>query len=384
MSAGVSEPPPMVERTVSILVASTFPIEPTVVMVVVATFQTAAGSALMDEPSEVEAVSTALLVFAFMTVAKDEVATATLLSVFAFTTAARDEDAIPTRVSVFALIAVWLFVMAEPRDDVAVCTSLSVARLPVVSPAPVRVRVAALHTSLASVPKPVRVRTEAFQTLIGMEVASEEDAASTVAFVFVLTAVWLFVTAEPSDVEAVVTRASVFAFTIAATDEEAVCTSDNVASEPDESEAPVSVRVPFVHTSAASVPKPVRVRVPAAHTFAGIEAIEEAIVERVEPSEEDAVSTVAFVFALITAASDDEAVCIVLFVLPFMTVARDEEAVSTLLSVFAFIAVWLLVIAEPSEEDAVSTVVFVFPFTTAAIELEAMPTRVSVLLFIAV
>lgn len=123
MSAGVSEPPPIVERTVSILVASTFPMEPTVVMVVVATFQTAAGSALMDEPSEVEAVSTALLVFAFMTVAKDEVATATLLSVLAFTTAAIELDAVSTVAFVFAFIAVWLLVIAEPRDDEAVVTS---------------------------------------------------------------------------------------------------------------------------------------------------------------------------------------------------------------------------------------------------------------------
>ncbi len=232
MSAGVSEPPPIVERTVSILVASTFPIEPTVVMVVVATFQTAAGSALMDEPSEVEAVSTALFVFVFITAAKEEVATATLLSVLLFTTAAIELEAMPTRVSVLLFIAVWLAVIADPSEL------------------------------------------------------------------------------------------------------EAVVTSDWSASEPLESEAPVRVRVPFVQTSAASVPKPVRVRVPAAHTLAGMEVIEEAIEERVEPSEVEAVSTVAFVFAFTTAAS-------------------ELVAIPTRVSVFALIAVWLFEMAEPRDEVAV-------------------------------
>ena len=98
----------------------------------------------------------------------------------------------------------------------------------------------------------------------------------------------------------------------------------------------MSVLVPFVHTSAASVPKPVRVREPAAHTLAGIEVIDEAIDESVEPSEVEAVSTVASVFA-------------------FMTAASDEDAIPTRVSVFALIAVWLLVMAEPRDEVAVCT-----------------------------
>lgn len=226
------------------------------------------------------------------------------------------------------------------------------------SPAPVRVRVAALQTSLASVPNEERVRTEEFHTLIGIEVARDE--------------------------EAVVTRVSVFAFTTAAIEEEAVCTSESVAREPEESPAPVRVRVPFVHTSAAKVPKPVSVRLPAAQTLEGMSAIEAVMLESVDPSEVDAVSTAAFVFALMTAAREEDAVCTVVFVFAFMTAARDDEAVPTLLSVFALIAVWLFEIAVPREVDAASTAAFVFAFTTAAIELDAIPTRVSVLPFIAV
>ena len=47
-------------------------------------------------------------------------------------------------------------------------------------------------------------------------------------------------------------------FTTAATDVEADVTSDCVAREPELSEAPVSVRVTFVQTSAARVPNEVK------------------------------------------------------------------------------------------------------------------------------
>jgi hypothetical protein len=69
--------------------------------------------------------------------------------------------------------------------------------------------------------------------------------------------------------------------------------------------------VPFVQTSAANVPKVVRLRVPEAHTFPGIEAIElatDAIEPEIDvsvvPRDDDAVNTVAFVFAFTTAASE--------------------------------------------------------------------------------
>ena len=63
---------------------------------------------------------------------------------------------------------VWVFVfeltarvpaeMAVLSEDDADCTSDKVAREPDVRPAPVRVRVAADHTSVANVPKVERLR----------------------------------------------------------------------------------------------------------------------------------------------------------------------------------------------------------------------------------
>ena len=71
-----------------------FPIEPVLVSVVVATFQTFAGSDVMDDaieesetPSDVDAVNTCAFVLAFTTAAKDVVAMAMLLSVLALTAA---------------------------------------------------------------------------------------------------------------------------------------------------------------------------------------------------------------------------------------------------------------------------------------------------------
>jgi hypothetical protein len=125
-----------------------------------------------------------------------------------------------------------------------------------------------------------------------------------------------FVTAVPREVEAVRIEEFVFAFTSVVTfeielpsDEEAVVTSDCKARAPVErvpsvkflvpyvqtSEAVsveprlVSVRVPFVHTSAARVPNVVRDRVVALHTEVGI----------VARSEVEAVSTVELVLVLI-------------------------------------------------------------------------------------
>jgi hypothetical protein len=48
--------------------------------------------------------------------------------------------------------------IADPRDELAVCTSERVASDPVVSPAPVRVRVAALQISEATALNEERVR----------------------------------------------------------------------------------------------------------------------------------------------------------------------------------------------------------------------------------
>lgn len=72
--------------------------------------------------------------------------------------------------------------------------------------------------------------------------------------------VFVFTTAA-TDVDALVTAVEsadvwvlVLALTTAATDEEAEVTSDCVAREPEDSDAPVSVRVPDNQTSAASEP----------------------------------------------------------------------------------------------------------------------------------
>ena len=56
---------------------------------------------------------------------------------------------------------------------------MRVAREPDVRPAPVRVRVVAAQMSEAIAVPEVRVRVAAFHTLSGMEVARDEEAAST-------------------------------------------------------------------------------------------------------------------------------------------------------------------------------------------------------------
>ena len=112
-------------------------------------------------------------------------------------------------------------------------------------PKPVSVRLPADQISLTSVPNDERVRTEEFQTLTGMEVASEEEAASTVASVLLFTALVIPEVAL-----------LVFAFTSATTELEAVCTSSRVASVPEVRLALVSERVPYAQTSAAVSPPP--------------------------------------------------------------------------------------------------------------------------------
>jgi hypothetical protein len=127
-------------------------------------------------------------------------------------------------------------------EEVAVVRSESVARDPEERPAPVRVRVPAAQMSEAiatplvrervpfsqisatRVPKVVRERVVAFQTLVGILVAREEEAARTVALVLALTAevmpevapvvprareVEAFATIEPIEVEAARTVESV-------------------------------------------------------------------------------------------------------------------------------------------------------------------------------
>jgi hypothetical protein len=122
-----------------------------------------------------------------------------------------------------------------------------------------------------------------FQTLRGIEVASEEDAARTVAFVLELTA----------EVIPLVC-ALVFALMTAASEEDAVVTSDCTAREPLERPAPVRVRVPAVHTSAARVPNESSVLPLYDQTLAGNEVMEEATLAMEDPScatiEEEAVA----------------------------------------------------------------------------------------------
>ena len=194
-------------------------------------------------------------------------------------------------------------VMPAPPDMSETAISRFETRCFPTEPGVVKVDVATFHILAGSV---ARV---AFAD--ASDAPSEVDAVSTAEFVFAL----MF---EASDVEA----AFVFAFTTAATDDEADCTSERVASDPAVRPAPVSVRVPFVQTSDASVPKDESVRVPAAQTFIGIDVIAEEIEVSDEPRDVDAVRTVALVFAFMNAPSEVEAV----FVFAFTTAATEVDA----------------------------------------------------------
>jgi len=90
-SAAVSDAPPLtLEIAASIFVARTLPIDPIVVMVLVATFQILAGSPAIDAPSDVEAVDMAALVFALTELTTP----AACVLVLAFTTAAIEVEAV--------------------------------------------------------------------------------------------------------------------------------------------------------------------------------------------------------------------------------------------------------------------------------------------------
>ncbi len=297
--------------------------------------QTLAGIEVMEEAIEV----------------RDDPRDDEAVLVFALTSATTEEEAVATTVLVLLFTLAVPAVTAAASEVDAVCTSESVASEPEVKPAPVRVRVAYVQTSaavsappllmleiaasmlVASVfpiePTVVIVEVATCQTALGMPLiwdASEVDARLVFAF-----------TRPTIDDDAIATTVLVLLFTLAvpaamaeAREDVAVSTSDRVASEPDVKPAPVSVRVPLVHTSAARVPKPVRVRVPAAQTFVGIEVIDEAIEVRVEPSDVEAV----FVLALTRPTMEDEAIATTVLVLLFTLAVpaviaepRDEVAV---------------------------------------------------------
>ena len=86
-----------------------------------------------------------------------------------------------------------------------------------------------------------------------IEAPSEVEAAKTFEFVVLMFALAVF-TFVP-----IVAK-------VAPSEDDAFVTSDCTASEPDESPAPVRVRVAEDHTSVARVPKVVRERVPADQT----------------------------------------------------------------------------------------------------------------------
>lgn len=150
------------------------------------------------------------------------------------------------------------------------------------------------------------------EAIDAIEEPSDVDAASTAVFVlpFTTAAIELDAMSVCAFTFAVTPAVAVFVFalTTAAIELDAALTSDWSASEPELKPAPVSVRVPFVHTSAASVPNVVRLRVPFAQTLPGIAVIDDASVVRVEPSDVEAVNTALLVFPFITAASEVVAV----------------------------------------------------------------------------
>jgi hypothetical protein len=167
---------------------------------------------------------------------------------------------------------------------------------------------------LPTVPAPVSVDVATFQTAAGSAVIeeaievrenpSEDDAASTVAFVFAFTFAEPAVMAAAIEVEAVVT----VAFTL----DVALLISLLVASEPVVRPAPVRVRVADAQTSAAMAVPDVRVRVPEAQISATNVPKEDsvrALYDQIEsgseaPSEEDAVRIALLVFVLTKDATD--------------------------------------------------------------------------------
>jgi hypothetical protein len=291
------------EIVVSIFVASTWPIVPAVVSVEVATPQIDVGTARIFVASELDAAVTNVLVFAL-------------------TTAASEDVAVRSAASVCAFVAVVPDVIATPSELDAVETSAVVARLPDVRPAAVNVREA-----LAQTLPGIEVMLEAMDAtaddteVIALPNELEAFSIEELVFAFTTAASELVAVSSAESVCAFTATVCaavcepVLAFTIAATDDVAVWISPSVASEPLVRPAPVRVRVPFVQTSAANVPKVVRLRVPLAHTLAGMDVIEVATDAIAElrlvipvPSELEAVRTLVLVFALTTAASEVVAV----------------------------------------------------------------------------
>ncbi len=128
---------------------------------------------------------------------------------------------------------------------------------------------------------------------------SEVEAERTEALVLELMAVWLLVMELP---------------TTAASEVEAVVTSDVLAKVPEVRVASVRLRVPYVQTSEAVIPAPeVRVRVPFNHTSAA--SVPKVVRERVATfqtavgivarRDDEAVRTVALVLLLIVVIADD-------------------------------------------------------------------------------
>ncbi len=278
--------------------------------------QTLAGIEVIDEAIEVREAP------------KDEEAAVTIVLVLVLTTAASEVEALRTAALVLLFTLAVPAVIADASEEVAFWTSDKVANDPLVSPAPVRVRVAYVQTSAAESAPPLEIMES---MLIASTLPMDPIEVSVDVATF-QTEYGTFAICAAREVEAVSTVAFVLLFTLAAaartaelSEDVAVSTSDKVASEPDVKPAPVRVRVPLVQTSAASVPKPVRVLVPAAQTLAGMESIELAIDESEAPREDEAAVTTLFVLVLMIAANDEDACSTTALVLSFTSSATEEE-----------------------------------------------------------
>jgi hypothetical protein len=151
----------------------------------------------------------------------------------------------------------------------------------------------------------------------------DDEAVATDVLVFALITAASEVVAVRSAVSVCAFVATVPADTATPSDDEAFCTSPSVASDPTDSPAPVSVRVPDVQISAASVPKVVSERPEYDQMSDGMLASVVASELIDEPSVLTAVLTALFVFpfTVVTAV----ATCV--FVFPFTTAAIEEVAV---------------------------------------------------------
>ena len=220
-------------------------------------------------------------------------------------------------------------------------------------------------------------------------------------FVLAFTSVVTLATDVPSDVEAFridefvlllivvtapLTWEFVLPFTLAvsaviaeAREEEAEVISDNLAREPDDKVASVRLRVANVQTSEAVipvdtllancfpiVPAPVRVEVAMFQTSAArvpkfdnvlVYAPVQTAVGIVEASDDEAVSTVAFVLLLIVVIADE--ICELVYA--FMFEASDEEADRMEALVFALMLVCAFVMLAASELEAKLVLALIAP-----------------------